>query len=241
MKFDILEYFKIIEDIKIRINRFFIRPNEELRCSSGSKTYLTATETLIINGKQKQSVKSISSKAKDTIKKFIDNPEAILQFIESEGTAVIRAKYIEKVLKLIGEKEGFITPIKGFKALFLSLMISILSPLKIKIGFYTPAMFIVQDRPLNIYILAHQFHHWLAYCKNMPGYEENTLNNFKNIWSSNCGEANINGLSINEILSLKEAVARDMEAINFVKEISLELVGSKKSVNKLKNGENINL
>ena len=47
--------------------------------------------------------------------------------------------------------------------------------------------------------------------------------------------------AVNEILALKEAVARDIEAINFVKELSLEYVGSKKTLNKLKNGENINL
>ena len=244
MKLNILEYFRIIDDIKKRIARFFFNNKRNIinnKSYNGSKTYLTATETLEISGNKKLSVKNITQNAKETIKKFIYDPDALLKFIESQGTTIIRANHIEKVLILIGEGEGFITPFKGFKALFLSLMINILSPLKIKIGFSTPAMFVMKNMPVNIYILAHQFHHWLAYSKNLPGYEEDTLNNFKNIWSPDFGANEINSMSINEILSLKEAVARDIEAINFVKEISLEFVGSKKSVNKLKNGENINL
>ena len=81
----------------------------------------------------------------------------------------------------------------------------------------------------------------MAYRKKFPGYEENTMNNFKSIWNHDFGINNVNTLTIDEILSLKEAIARDIEAINFVKEISRDFIGSKNSLKKLINGESISL
>jgi hypothetical protein len=205
--------------------------------SSKSRTFLTANDTLQLNSDVKLDAENINKTAKSIIKQYINNPDDLLQFVESNGTKVIRAKYIEKLLILMGEYDSFILPLKGLKALILILGINLLSKTKMKLALSTPGMFVLSDKPVNIYLIAHQFHHWLAYIKKMPGYEENTINNFKNIWNHDFGSKDIDKLSVQEILALKDAIARDIEAINFVKELTNEYIASKISSDKLKNGQ----
>lgn len=229
-----------IQEFKDRIFRIF-SSKSRIRTHKKSGTYFTTNETLSIRSLDKQKAENVSITAKKVLKNFINNPEGILKFIESKGTKVIRAKHIEKVLILLGDEEGFICPKKGGRALFFSIMINILSSSKIGIGFKTPAMFVMSTGEINIYYLAHQFHHWVAYAKGLPGYEEETIDNFKNLWNPEFGSNDVSKMSIDEILSLKDAIARDVEAIKFVKEISRELIGTRNSIKRLKNGESLNL
>ena len=229
-----------IQEFKDRIFRIFsLKPRLKTRKKAG--TYYTANETLSIMSLDKQKAENVSILAKKVLKNFINDPEGVLRFIQSKGTKVIRAKHIEKVLMLLGDEEGFISPKDGSRALFLSIMINILSLSKIRIGFNTPAMFIMSTGEINIYFLAHQLHHWLAYVKGLPGYEEETVDNFKSLWNPEFGSENISRMSIDQILSLKDAIARDVEAIKFVKEISRELIGARNSIKRLRNGESLNL
>ena len=54
-------------------------------------------------------------------------------------------------------------------------------------------------------------------------------------------EEDISKLSLGEIIALKEAIARDVEAIDFVVNLSKEYDASKKLLKKLKSGASINL
>ena len=202
---------------------------------------MTKNETLVLNAKTRLKSEETTQVAKEILKKYIKEPEKLFKFIESKGTKIIVARNIEKVLMLLHEEEGFITPLRGFKALFLSIMINILSKNKIPISFKTTEMFVMRNMNLNIYSLAHQFHHWLAYKKKLPGYEEETMSVFKNIWQLDLHPAKIKALSINEILSLKNAIDRDKEAIEFVEAFARENEGSKKSLNMLKEGKKVRL
>jgi len=82
---------------------------------------------------------------------------------------------------------------------------------------------------------------WLSYINELPGFDENTRKNFKNVWDSNADSMEISSLSIEEILSLKDAIARDLEAIKFVKEMAREFVGQKNSLDKIRQGKSVNL
>jgi len=237
MKNNLKELLYAVLDIKELINRFLGRNKHLENSSSKSKTFLTANDTLQLNSGVKSSVENIGKIAKTIIKQCINNPEDLLKFIESRNTKVIRAKHIEKVLRLIGEHDSFILPLNGLKALVLIIGINLLSKTKMKLAMNTPAMFVLEDTPVNIYLIAHQFHHWMAYTEKMPGYEENTVNNFKNIWNHNYSNEDVNKMSVQEILAVKDAIARDLEAINFVKEITNEYIASKASSDKLKNGQ----
>jgi len=241
MKNNLKELLYAILNIKELINRFCSKNKPIENLSSKSKTFLTANDTLRLNSNIKLSVENIDKTAKTIIKQYINNPDELLKFIESKNTKVIKAKHMEKLLRLIGEYDSFILPLKGLKALFLITGINLLSKTKMKPALNTPAMFVLEDKPVNIYLIAHQFHHWLAYIEKMPGYEERTVNNFKNIWNHDFGREDIDKLSVQEILALQDAIARDLEAINFVKEITNEYIASKASSNKLKDGQSQNI
>lgn len=206
-----------------------------------NKTYFTCNESLVLTAKTLKQSEQTTKLAKEILKKYIEEPKKLLEFIEAKGTKVIVANHIEKILTLLKLEEGFITPVKGFKALILSLAINVLSKNKIKVGFSTPEMFVMRSCNLNIYSLAHQFHHWLAYKKRLPGYEKGTMDIFKNIWQIDATPGGIEGLSINEILSLKDAIDRDKDAIDFVKSFAREHIGSKDSLNKIKEGRKVSL
>ncbi len=242
----IVKIFYKIELIKKKVKGFFMggKKKKSFAGFSGknNKTFLTANETLELNSKNKQANFGIRNQAKMIIKQYKGDPEKILNYIKSQGTPVIKAKYAEKALTFLREDEGFIYPQKGLRALILSTAINVLSSdSQIKIGFKTPEMFFMRNNPANFYFLAHQFYHWMSFKNSLDNFDENALYNFKNIASSDLSDSDINNMSVTQILSMKDAIARDVEAIEFVKEITKELIGIKKALNKLKQKKSINL
>jgi len=220
------------------LNKIIKKSKIKSKCS---KTIITAGESLYLNSDKKIKIEEITSEIKELFKKSFTSPEDIYKFIESKGSKVIRAKHLDKMLTLIGEKEGFLSPLKGKKALFLSLMINILSPVKIPVRFQTKEMFVFQDKPYSSYLIIHQIYHWISFLKGLPGYEDSSLDNFKSIFNNNLKISDISKMTTDEIIALKETISRDLEAINLVKEISRETVGSKNCFEKMKNGENFSV
>ncbi|OGI01347.1 MAG: hypothetical protein A2Y25_02505 [Candidatus Melainabacteria bacterium GWF2_37_15] len=208
---------------------------------NGIKNILTGDDSLSIDGEQRVIKEEINKQAREVLKNAIDKPEILLDFIKSKGTQIVKSKHIHKILLLFGETEGFITPMKGIKALLFTTVINMFSPVKLKAGFSTPAIFALNDEPVNIYILAHQFHLWLSYINNLPGFEERTLYNFKNFWKQGHQSQDVSYLSVDEIFSLKDIIARELEALSFVKELGREFEGQKKSIKKLREGGSVNL
>lgn len=206
-----------------------------------SRTFLTANTTLEIKAQSNLKSQKVSENARIILKKYLKEPEKILEFVESKGTKVVKAKNIDKVLTLIGENEGFIGVQKGFKALFLITMINILSPTKLPYSLKTKPMFVLRDLPLNIYTLAHQFHHWIGYSSKLPGYEEDTMEKFKHIWALNSTPGAIEKLSLDDVLSLRDAIQRDVEAIQFVQSFTREHIGSGNALKMIKNAQAVNV
>ncbi len=207
----------------------------------GVKDCFTGDDSLSFTNKQKFITSDINKQAHFVIKSAIESPEVLLDFIESKGTVIVKSKYMDRVLRFFGEKEGFLTPISGIKAFLFILIINIFCPNRLEIGFKTPAMFALTDRPVNIYTLSHQFHLWLSYINNLPGFEEKTMKNFKNFWEEGPNSQDISYLSIEEILSLQDIVDREKEALDFVREMAREFVGQKTSLKKLREGKSISL
>jgi len=206
-----------------------------------SKKFITSNDSLSIDAKQIFIKEEINAEAKSILKDAVNNPEILVKFIKSKGTKVIKSKYMKPVLFLIGEQTGFLPPLKGFKASALNILLNIISGAGLKVDSKTPALFALDDKPVNIYLLSHQFHLWLSYINELPGFDENTRKNFKNVWDSNVNSLEVGKLSIEEILSLKDAMARDMEALKFVKEMTREFVGQKQSLQKIKQGGSANI
>ena len=208
---------------------------------NGIKDCFTGDDSLSIRGTHKNLKENINKKAYSILKKAIDEPEILLDFIQSKGTTIVKSRYMERILKAFGEAEGFITPMKGFRALFFTIIINMFSNTKLDVGFKTPAMFALKDEPVNIYIISHQFHLWLSYINKLPGFENKNMQNFRKFWDVEPENQKTSILSIEEILSLQDIIAREMEALDFVRTIAREFVGQKNSLKKLKEGKSVNL
>lgn len=242
MRFNILDLIPFLLGIQNKCLDTIYKQNTPTKVRhKGHKTFITAHTTIELNAVTNQKAKETTASAKKILKKYLKEPKKLLQFIESKGTMVIAVPHVEKILRLIKEEEGFLTPVSGVKALILTLGINILSPGKIAIGLRTPDMFLVRSMDLNIFSLAHQFHHWIGYKKQLPGYDDESIRIFKNIWILDNTPGSYEKLSLDDILSLKDAIARDKEAIDFVQEFAREHAGSKQALKNIKDGKKISV
>ncbi len=192
-----------------------------LKAQTGAKTtYSSGDEKLTIKNPQFEKMRAtLNESVKEIVQPNIQTPEKLLEYIERNGTGVYKIKNADKILNKIYEAEGFITPIKGLRALYLNFILGR------KLAFDTPEMFILRDMPLNVYVLAHQFYKWYAYKIALPGYDKETQEKFKKIWMF-AQDENIAKLSYNNLASLKEAIERDIEAIDFVIKLAHENMGA---------------
>lgn len=69
----------------------------------------------------------------------------------------------------------------------------------------------------------------------MPGFDEKTLSEFKNIYNY---ETSLDKLTYEQIINLKHAIQRDKEASEFVLDFMKEFEGSKNAFNIMKNKDN---
>ncbi|MBE7705761.1 MAG: hypothetical protein E7Z91_00745 [Cyanobacteria bacterium SIG30] len=203
---------------------------ETFTSSSGIKTHITPHAKLEIKNKLLNEMRNmLNAHVTPIIKANVKTPEKLLDYIEKNGTKVYKINNADKILSAIGEFEGFITPIRGLKALYLNLI------LEKKVSFFTDEMFVLRDLPIDIYVMAHQFYKWYGWKIKMPGYDNKTQENFKKIWEFE-KEDNVKGLTYNELANLKEAIQRDIEAIDFVINLAKENDGAKKGFENLQNG-----
>ncbi len=203
----------------------FLTSNER-----GVKTVLMSDAQLEIKNKVLDDMKrKVTEEIAPIIKENIKTPEKILDYIEKNGTKVYRLKNAKKILSAIGEQEGFITPIRGMKAVYLNFS------LRGKFSTRTDEMFVLNNSEIDIYTMAHQFYKWCGWKAKMPGYDNQTQENFKKVWLFN-KDVNIQNLTYKELANLKEAIHRDIEAIDFVIKLAQENEGIKKGFNNIQNG-----
>lgn len=205
-----------------------------LSFSNGSgKTYMNAHESITISSKFQDKRKQIDKKIREIVKRNIKTPDRLLEFIEKNGTKVYRVKFADKLLRFVGEEEGFILPHKGFEAFCLNLA------LENKISFKTSEMFILRDLPVNVYAMSHQFHKWYGFKMNLPGFDERATELFRDVCENNYQAPK--NLKYSDIMSLKEALRRDIEAIDFVVNLSRENEKSHEALDNIKNGAKVKI
>ena len=132
----------------------------------------------------------------------------------------------------IGEEEGFVPPKKGLKALYLNFFVSLLCDKKFKLSFKTQELFVLRDMEINVYYMLHQFHKWYGFKKNLPGYDDKSQQLFKRNLDKMTEDK---VLTVDEIVMLKEAIARDAQATDFVIKLSKENDGARNVIKKIKN------
>ena len=208
--------------------------------NSTTKTHIDANITMRLTTETEKNKEKMDFCVKNIIMQNLDTPENLLTYIKEHGTGVWKPPFADKILEVIKEDEGFITPLKGWKALYLNVVLGVFSEKPFSISFRTDEMFVLRDLPVNIYYMIHQFHKWYGFRMNLPGYDEETQENFKKAFSD-IKEDDFSGMSVGEIIGLKEAIARDAEAIDFVIKLAKEKEGAKKALDKMKNDGGANI
>ncbi len=203
--------------------------------SSTTKHSMNSCCTLKFSTETEKKKKEINDKLKVLIKKYINNPEKLMQYMQLKGLKVYKIRNADKILKKFGEEEGFITPLKGIKALCLNLIIGFLYESKFKLCITTKPMFIFNIDSTEIYTIARALHKFYGFKHNLPGFDYESQEIFKKAYSNrNNHSVLLNEASIKNLYACKEALARDLESINFTIELSVEYENSKKALEKIK-------
>lgn len=197
--------------------------------NSSSKTILNNGCSLNLTVKTEENKAQIESNLSVILKSFENMPEKMLLYIERNGTPVVRRPKASKALDIIREEQGYIRELKGIKAFILNLR------LFKKISFKTEPMFLLDEGEIDKYAMIHQFYKWYSMKFDMPGFDESTQENFRKYIDEN-SYLNLNNLEVDDIIALKEAIARDVDAINFAAEIAKQSEGSKKAMKKMTDG-----
>lgn len=200
-----------------------------LSANDGNKScHINSSATLTIENKQNDM--SYQKRIEKLLDGYINEPQKLFEYIKGSGTKVFLNKYASKILSKINEQEGLIYPKKGLKALYLNLI------LNKKISFKTDEMFVLSSYNVNLVAMSYQFYNWYACKMKLNGYDFSTQEKFNNVFEI-CETDKINDLSFEEIISLKNAIRRDIEAINFVKDLTMKKSTAKKNLEKIKRGQ----
>ena len=207
---------------KKKIDRLFLSG-----ICAGKKIVTVNGATLTIDNGAESKKLINEEKIQNIVEKCLKNPQKFFDYIEGAKTPVYKIKNADKILSMINEQEGFILPQKGVKALYLNLL------LNRKLSFKTTEMFVLRNLEINPYAIAYQFYNWYGYKMKLDGFEEEAQKKFKHVFEI-CESSKIDELSFEEILELKSAIKRDIEAINFVKRLAVKNQMAKKNLEKIK-------
>lgn len=194
-----------------------------------TKTMISSTETVTFSSETEKNIQLVKQNVSDIMKSCNNNPQKYIEYMEAEGTKVFRKKDAFKFLNKINEEEGLITELKGKKALYLNFIL--------RQGFSTtfkPAI-VMSIGEIEPYYMLREFYKWYSLKRGLPGFNFTAQENFKK-YMKNANDPSIKNLSYKEMLELKEAIARDYEANDFVINAVKEKEGSEKAFKKMNNG-----
>ena len=207
------------------------RLSRHLRTSSSnstSKTVVSKGVTMTLNAETERNKDLVLKNVSDIIKGCNSDISKLLAFIESKGTKVIRLENADKILSVIKEEEGLITPLEGIEALYINTVTHSGFSLKSK------PMFVMRNGQIDPYYMAHQFYKWYALQMKLQGFDFMSQKIFK-IYLNSDG-AILSNLTLDEMTGLKEAIARDQEATTFALDLAKQKEGSKKVLEKMQDG-----
>jgi len=203
---------------------------------SSSKTVVSNGATMRLATKTENLKQLVRDNAKKELVKYLQNPEDLLKSLAQNGVSVYRTKYSKVILSHIDEEEGFIVGQEGFYGLKLNILLSVFGFQPFSMAFKTKPMFILSDEDFNIFAFAEQFYKYLAHKHKLSGMDFRTQKKFSRINKYAPDSDTIyDKMPLNDLLALKEAVARSIEAVNFAAEFTKEFKVSKKAFDNMKN------
>lgn len=200
--------------------------------NSTSKTVLSTSATMTLTSQTEKNKELVRKNVADIVKTCENNPQKLLDYIQSKGTKICKITNADKLLAVIKEEEGLITPLEGLEALYINIMTHS------GFSFQSKPMFIMRDGQIDPYYMVHQFYKWYALKMQLPGFDYLSQKIFKIYLNSN--DAKLSNLNLDEMLGLKEAINRDQEATDFTLLLAKQKEGAKKVLEKMKtDGANI--
>ncbi len=197
--------------------------------NSTSKTVISSTETLTFSTETEKNIQLVKDNVADIMKSCENNPQKYIEYIEAQGTKVFRIKNAEQILKKINEEQGLITELKGKKALYLNFI------LKGSFAFEFKPAIVMSFGEVEPYYMLREFYKWYSLKIGLPGFNFEAQENFKK-YLKNPNDKSIKNLNYKSMLELKEAIARDREANEFVINAVRAKDGSENVFKKLNDG-----
>lgn len=192
-----------------------------------SKTIFGSAANVTLNSETQKLIQLVRTNVSTIVKKVNCDPEELLNYVKAANTPVYKINNADKLLNVIREEEGLIYEQEGLTALYLSLITGQ------GIKFKTPPMFILREGEIDKYYMLHHFYRWFSIKSNLPGFEYNIQKKFKQFLIDDSDET-LKKFTMEDIIGLKEAIARDQEATDFVLQYTKEIEGSKNVIDKIK-------
>ena len=190
--------------------------------NSKIKTSVNHAASLQINTVSDEDKKNVEKISEKIIKKHFGDIEKTVKILEKRGIRVYRTRFAVKILGNINEKQGFIIPLKGFKAFYLNFMLGLLCDKKFIFNKNSKEMFVFSTKGIDNFYLASQVYKFVAFEKKLAGFEYEIQEKFKKIYKRPNAKI-FNALTAGEIFALKEAIARDIESVDFATKIHDEI------------------
>lgn len=199
-----------------------------------TKNVIRNGASLTIDSKTKQKIAEVKENVTSIVQKTGCDSKSLLDYVQAANAKVYYLDNADKFLNLILEEEGLIYEKTGFEAFYLGLITGQ------GIKFATEPMFILHSSDINKYIMLHNFYRWYSLKSDLPGFDYETQKLFKQYRIDNSDDMT-KRLSMEQILSLQEAIARDQEATTYVLEYSKQTEGGKNVIEKIKSDGNASI
>lgn len=198
-------------------------------------------DSLKFIGNKKQQVDTIYEDISNAVKKNVHDVSGLLEFVENRGTTVVRGKHVDKVLYLFGKTVGFLPPMKGLKAKGILYFFKMMGIWKHPITEKTPPMFAFSEKDPAMGYMIHQLHHWLSYNNGLPGYSEEAQSKLSMVLDPTVDmedlQAEFEKMSSSEVKELREAIARDQEALMLIQKLAQEVFEPQSTFDAIKDQE----
>ena len=228
----IMYYLLAIQEkvLRLRLNKTLTKSHK----NKTSKTFLSSTERLTLNTKSEELKNTVKQNVLDIVKNCKNNPDKLLEYVKTTGTEVFKLDNADKILRVIGEGEGLVCELKGLKALYLNIC------LNKGLSLYCKPVFVMREGKIDPLYMLHHFYKWYSLKMNLSGFDYATQQNFKK-YLKNVNDPNISALTMDEVMNLQEAVARDQEATTFVLEYAKSTAGANNVKKKMQNEGGANI
>jgi hypothetical protein len=188
----------------------------------------------------RRQVEAISQHALEMVKQHFKSPDELSQSIENKGTGVylLQGAFVTKLaLFCLGFEPGFIPPSSSKRYQWLK---QILMQLESKPHCHFDKGVFVLVQPLyTVAYMAHQLHHWMAYCSGLPGYNLQSQQLYKSFWEKDKGQMSFQKaekLTVEEIVQLRDAIHRDLDAMKFMYQLIQEIFAPANRAKQLNTG-----